>query len=163
MRANSFKNFWESKNINVDIINFLDIDVVTKKNIVLNKRFLLNHYYDLNFLSGKNTDTIQTSTAIFNHNNFVNFQHCLEDELKKKFQFVESNLRTFVKIQFLNFRNEKKNEYYEVKFLVGEILNDTIKPSNYFNRDSRENIDMPQINLTKAEKINYNEIISKIN
>jgi len=152
----------KAKNIDIDIVNHVVFELTNQGNETKNKTFRLDNYYNLNFLSGKNTDTIQVSEGKKNHSLFVDFQRNIEKQLEVKYLYAFCNLKTYAKISFLNFENKKKNEYYEVKFLTGEIIKDTNAVYKYFDIKSEYNLNLKRISLNEITEMNLPKLIKSL-
>ena len=151
----------KAKNINIDIACFLNLKLTDYKNNQKTKKFEVYHYYDTTFLSGKNSDTIQESTGYLNHLRYVAFEKAIYTELNKKFQFVDPDLKVYVKISYLSFQNEKKIEYYDVEFLTGNIVNDN-SLQKYFDLEDKSYTCLPEIRLDALENMDIKSFIKKI-
>ncbi|GIQ57971.1 hypothetical protein Flavo103_11070 [Flavobacterium collinsii] len=152
----------KAKNIHIDIITLVDLELTNRGNESVNKIFKLDNYYNLNFLSGRITDTIQMSTGKENHSMFVDFQRNIENRLEEKYQYAFCDLKTYVKMSFLNFENKKKNEYYQINSFTGEIMNDTIVVSKYFDLKSEINHSLKRINLNKIDEMDLSKLVKSI-
>lgn len=151
----------KAKNVHIEVANFAEIEVTDHLNREKKELFKLDGYYIFNFLTGKLNDTIQISAGDQNHAAFIKFQSDVEKMLKTNYQYVSCDLKTFAKISYLNFENKHKNEYYEITYLIGEVLNDTVTASNYFNENSSFNYSNKRINLNRSEK-SFENIIKSI-
>ncbi|MGX5685684.1 hypothetical protein ACWKWW_14070 [Chryseobacterium cucumeris] len=126
----------KAKNIEIETISFFDISYNTNENITKSKRFLLYHYYDTTYLYGSNEGIIQRETAYKNNSRAINFEKKIDTTLRKRQQYSYSKISTFMKIEYLNFQNEKKIEYYDVSFNNGKLLNSDTIPK-YFQKDNK--------------------------
>jgi hypothetical protein len=152
----------KAKNIHIDIITLVDFKLTKRDNQSLNRTFKLDNYYYMNFLSGKNTDTIQVSAGNMNNSLFIDFQRAIEKQLEEKYQLAFCHLKTYVQISFLNFENKKKNEYYEVKSYTGEIIKDTTSVNEYFEVKSETSRQLERIDLNEVDKMDIPKLIKSI-
>lgn len=142
----------KAKNVHIEVANFAEIEVLDYSNKQRKELFKIDGYYAFNYLTGTLNDTIQISAGNQNHSAFINFQSNVEKMLKTNYEFVSCDLKTFAKISYLNFENKHKNEYYEVTFLIGEVLKDTINANKYFDENSNFNNSAKRVNLDRFEK-----------
>ena len=152
----------KAKNIHIEIITLVDFEIMNRSNEITNKFFKLDNYYNLHALSGKSTDTIQVSTGKENNFLFIDFQKNIERQLKEKYQYAFCDLKTYVKISFLNFENKKKNEYFEISSYTGKIVNDTTSVNKYFDFKSEINNSLKRINLNKVDDMDLQKIVKSI-
>lgn len=148
----------KAKNIEVQTINWLEVRYTNKSNESKLIRFLIEGYYDSSFLTGKTEGVIQTEAGYKNNSSAIKLENYIDEMVKNQYQYVYSQLKSYVEIKYLNFENEAKTEYFDASFSSGKLINnDTL--SKYFNQDSKifdsnKTIDLREIeNTVKLQKI----------
>jgi hypothetical protein len=126
----------KAKNIEVQTINWLEVNYTNKLNESKVVRFLIVGYYDSSFLTGQTDGVIQTEAGYKNNSSAIKLENYIDEIIKNQNQYGYSQLKSYVEIKYLNFENEPKTEYFDASFSSGKLItNDTL--SKYFNQESK--------------------------
>ena len=104
----------------MDLVTFLTIEY-SKNNTQTNFSFIVPDYYNISFLSVKNEGEIQESRGNQNQKAIQDYENYL-DSLIDEDDVIFTNLKSYVRISYLNFENKRNNNYYEVGLVSGNYI-----------------------------------------
>uniref|UniRef100_UPI00261DFD23 hypothetical protein n=1 Tax=Fluviicola sp. TaxID=1917219 RepID=UPI00261DFD23 len=145
----------KAKNIDIEIATFFDVTYM-KDNKQKIFQFIVPDYYNTNYKTGKTEGEIQESTGYRNQKQLHIFQKQL-DSLTKKQDIIYGNLKSFVRIKYLNFENKSVSCYYEVNLFGGNYIDSIIGKKRFENYHNlyRTNKIIDLSNPNASNKVSY--------
>ncbi len=113
----------KAKNISLKIRSFAHFEIIDKENNKLDKYIHLNGYFNESYRTGENKGNIRLLKGADNNKNFAELTRKITLELTKKgYTSVFINALLILKINYTDFLNNKREEYYDVSFADGVLI-----------------------------------------
>lgn len=151
----------KAKNISVNTISFIDIKLYDPQKDVNNRRFALYNYFESSFLSGTNEGILQRTTGYRNNLKIVKFENTLDSLLSLSHQIVNIETETYVRISFLDFRQEFNTEYFKMDTFTGNLMKN-VNGQKIFEEHRKLTELNKTIELNFIDKMDINKIIKMV-
>lgn len=152
----------KAKNISIQLESFAHFEITDNENNEIDKYVHLYHYFDQTYRTGENNGSIRMIKGFNNNKNFSDLSRLLDKNIRDKgYPFVFINDVIIAKINYTDFLNETREEYYDISFGDGVLLRETDSKIKLFNSSNLpgESISITDVNEDKVPE--YLEIIFK--
>ncbi|WP_205635406.1 hypothetical protein [Flavivirga aquatica] len=113
----------KAKNISLRIRSFAHFEIIDEQNNKLNKYIHLNGYFNQSYRTGENKGDIRLLKGLDNNKKFAEFTRRMNAGLTKKgYTSMSINALFIVKINYTDFLNNEKYEYYDISFADGVLI-----------------------------------------
>ena len=144
------KSRGKAKNIKVKIECYAHFEIMNQNSHEINRYIHLMDYFESSYNTGKNKGNIKLIRGLNNLKNFSKFEEAIEHELtEKNYTSVFINNLLIAKITYTDFLNEIKEEYYDVSYGEGILLEENDFRVDLFNnlKISPKSISIADFNL----------------
>ncbi|WP_316819095.1 hypothetical protein [Pedobacter nyackensis] len=152
----------KAKNINIETVTILDVEYSDINPGTKKSRFLVEDYFNTNFLTGKTEGVIQTITGHRNQFKAYELEKKIESRIEIRNQYVSTRWQTYMQITYLNFENKDQVEYFDASSVSGKLIrNDSL--ARYFDfKHSPIKADQTIHLNDLEEEEKFSKLISKI-
>lgn len=113
----------KAKNISLKIKTYAQFEIIDEQNNKLNKYIPLSGYFNESYRTGENKGDIGLLKGIDNNKKFAEFSRRINSEIiKKGYTYVNINAIFIVRINYTDFLNNEKVEYYDVSSADGVLI-----------------------------------------
>lgn len=127
-----YKTSGKAKNTDIEIITWLEVDYSNDDGSKRSSRFMLDGYYNNTFFSTEHSGPVATISGGMNQAKEFALEDYIEEVARFRHAYVNLQVKSFLKIKYLDFENNERVNYYDVSSSSGRyITSDTL--SKYFD------------------------------
>jgi hypothetical protein len=152
----------KAKNIFVTTVSVLEIVYQNTNNKIKTSLYLLEGYYNSSIINDQADKLIQTEVGSDNVKQFIKLDRRIDELIETQNEFVNTQLKTYVCIKYLNFENKQEIEYFDASSTIAKTVDDkTVK--DYFEHSNSIFVPAHTLVLTEDKlESNINKILSTV-
>ncbi|WP_136582070.1 hypothetical protein [Psychroserpens sp. NJDZ02] len=150
----------KAKNISIRIKSYAHFEIIDQQNNKLNKYIHLTGCFNESYRTGENKGDIRLLKGFDNNIKFDEFTRVMSTELiKNGYTPLLINPLFIIRINYTDFLNNKKEEYYDVSFVDGVLIEKSDFKVELFENKKLSSQSIPITNLDAFKLESYLKII----